>query len=150
MDISWSKKYKKCNKCWTIEIKHKWRWLCLKCYDKQRAKKQKRKEVLRNATRKYIEKNKLYEKYKKSKIESVKKYYKKNKEALQIIRRVRYRFNKWLKCLEFNINWKIKYLPFESLEKPNKTTNNLKKYDEWKKNMEDFKILKNYYLKNVK
>jgi len=34
----WARKYDKCIKCWEIDFKHHWKWICTCCYDKKRSK----------------------------------------------------------------------------------------------------------------
>ena len=47
------------------------------------------------------------------------------------------------KYIEYNIKWKIIYLPFDTLEKPKKTS--WLEYEKWRKNISDFILIKNYY-----
>lgn len=60
-----------------------------------------------------------------------------------------YRMEKqWLNPLKIMVNWKTKLLPFTTLEKPKMTTG--PKYEERKKNQNDFMKIRSYYFRNNK
>lgn len=153
----WSYKHEHCIKCWTCNFKHKWRWLCTRCWDKERDKKTSRKLIKKKASENYYDKH-LRRNFKKDiqyfkfriynlisrKKEKKKEWIEKNKEAILLKGKVYRRLQKWLTCMQVIINWKTRYLPFETLEKPNKFCNDLQK-NIWKQNMRDFEILKKYY-----
>jgi len=143
----WSYKFNHCIKCLTCENKHKWKWLCTKCFDKNRDKNFNRKKVKLKAWLKYYQKHKWTDKEKIRLRNVAKVYYQKHKEALKIIQRVRNRLKAWKKCLKIVINWKDRYLPFENIEKPNCTTSNMNLYDEWREKIRQLDILNNYYIK---
>lgn len=160
----WSYKYDHCRHCWTCNFKHKWRWLCTSCWDKERAKKKSRILVRRKASKnrysKHFKKNPIIkeirwkiikilnqERRKEMNRKRCLKWRSKNKEVINIKQRVKTRQKKWLYCMEYRINWKTIFLPFEDLWKPinNLYSKNHKQYEEWKQNMKDFEILKKYY-----
>jgi hypothetical protein len=139
----WSYKYNHCIVCGTCNHKHKWKWLCTSCFDKQRYNDPKRIITRKKISNNYYLKSKT-DIIKKEKIyNNIKKYQEKNKEILRLLRLVRYKKNRWYKIMEYNINWKIKYLPFETLEKPK--THNDKNYNKWQQDIKDFELLKKYY-----
>lgn len=80
----WSRKYEKCIKCGTTEIKHKGRGYCLHCHDKLRAKKPHRIALRRKIAREWGRRNR----------ENTDKHhevwYEKNKDILCILQRGRY------------------------------------------------------------
>ena len=139
----WSIKYDHCIKCKTCDYKHKGRWLCTRCIDKERYAKPKRKEVLRKSALKWSRQHTEEEKIRKNLIQ--KKYYLKNKEVLQLILKARRRVQRWLPCLQIIIKWKTRYLPFESLEKPTTVTHT--DYEQWKENQRAFDLIRSFYNK---
>lgn len=139
----WSYKYNHCIVCGNCNHKHKWKWLCTSCFDKQRYNDPKRIITRKKISNNYYLKSKT-DIIKKERIyNNIKKYQEKNKEILRLLRLVRYKKNRWYKIMEYNINWKIKYLPFETLEKPK--THNDKNYNKWQQDIKDFELLKKYY-----
>lgn len=157
----WSYKYTHCIRCWTCDHKHKWRWLCTSCADKERSKKTNRKKVRKIAKTKYFIKKRIFhwletpEKKKtwpdkflteKDKILYKKSYYQKNKEIIKLISKA-YRMEKrGENPMKIIIKWKTRLLPFVWLmEKPSYTEE--EKYEEWKKEQEIFLKLKKYYEK---
>lgn len=74
-----------------------------------------------------------------------KRYYKENKFVLWLLSKAYRLKNSWFPCMKINIDWKIRYLPFDNLEKPNSTTNNMNLYDEWKRKITEFEAIKSYY-----
>ena len=164
--IKWSYKFQCCIKCNSCDFKHKWRGLCTRCWDKKRDKTRKRIEQKKITKAKWHKDN-----YKKSisikdilfyrtnifsilntkeklladKRRVSSRYYHKNKDVLNLINTVRRRIKRWKPCLKIIINWKDRYLPFESLDKPKTFTN--KRYDEYILQKKQFKILTDYYNK---
>jgi len=151
----WSFKFDNCVKCWTCNSKHKWRWLCIKCWDKEREKSPKRKEIKRKARIKYHKKTytPVIERKKRVKTFDVKKYQKewrlKNQEALKLKEKAYRMVKKGVQCLKMIINWQEKHFPFEWLiEKPTTTWNKFTEYEKRKQQQKEFDILKKYYLKS--
>lgn len=149
----WSYKFNYCIKCWTCNHKHKWNWLCTSCWDKERDKTNKRKEIKQKAWKKWHKTNYIpvIERKKRVKTFDAKTYKKewriKNKEALLLKAKAYRMVKKGINCMQININWKYKYLPFETLEEPKTTTS--KNYDNFKQNLKDFNILKKYYYERI-
>ena len=85
----WAWKYNACIECKTTEIKHKGRGLCLRCWDKERSKKPARKLVKLKASRRFRERNKWKEEYKKRTAEIQRKFYQKNKDNPEFRERIR-------------------------------------------------------------
>lgn len=158
--FKWSYNYEHCIKCWTVTFKHKWRWLCTSCWEKERDKTKRRQEVKRKAWSKWHKEHYIYSDWSKKKWPKPfltkddkktykKEYMRKHRERYKIIKEWKERKEKWLSYLEYNINWKIIYLPFWDLVKPNCTTNNMYLYDEWKEKIRKFNIIKNFYEKTI-
>ncbi len=161
----WSYKFEHCVECLTCNFKHKGRWLCTSCWDKERKAKKKRSIKLKIASRRFSFRKRIkfwlenqpkkkwprpfLESEKKTRKEIAQDYYKKNKEVLNIKGAVWRRRQKGLFCMQANFGWKIVFLPFESLEKPKKfdNPNYEKEYEIWRKNLKDFEILKSFYFK---
>lgn len=145
--IRWAFHYDKCIKCNTTNFQHESKWLCKSCYSKKIRKNMspKKKKELYNKTVVWGEKNK--DKLLASSRKATKKYAQKNKEVLNIKNRVYRRRAKGLPCMQANLWWKLRFLPFESLEKPTVYTWNEREIHNWKKNMKDFEILKKFYEK---
>lgn len=159
----WSYSFDHCIICGTCNFKHKWRWLCTSCWDKERKNKRNRKISRKIASAKYSFRrrvnhwlNKITKpKYwpvrilsEEDKKEYKKSWYEKNKEVMKLISKA-YRMEKqWLNPLKIMVNWKTRLLPFTTLEKPKMTTD--PKYEEWKKNQNDFLKIKSYYFRNNK
>jgi len=152
----WSYKYDTCIKCWTVESKHKWKWLCARCYDKKRKENPKRVFNLAKQNWRYYYKTRILmflEKTEHKKKQAIRtpEYYKqykkdwfqKNKRMMYLKARTKRLLKKWLNLMTYNINWKVINLPFESLERPSKAIP--WEYDKRKQNMKDFLIIKNYY-----
>ena len=161
----WSYKFDNCQNCWTCDFKHKWRWLCTSCFDKERKVNSKKrlfnlaKQNWKHYYRKRVElfltktehKKKKVNFTKEMQVEYKKEWYKKNSERISIIRRWEKRKKKWLPCLEYITSKKTIYLPFEGLEKPWAIFNwehFTKEYLEWKENYRQFNIIFNYYANN--
>lgn len=149
----WSLKYNYCIECKTCDSIHKGRWLCTKCWDKERNKNPKRKLQKYKSHIKHYDYARIFNtKWFRTRIDDILTNYardKKNqitanlnrKEIWSIKKRIKRRLDKWLPCLKIIINWKIRYLPFEDLIKPK----DINLYEEWKEKDKQFKILKKYY-----
>lgn len=70
----WSWKYQRCIKCNTTKTKHKGKGMCMKCFDKNRALKPKRKQQLKNQHDRWYERVKGTPEYKKYCREHVKEW----------------------------------------------------------------------------
>ena len=70
---------------------------------------------------------------------------KQNYERISLQRKVQRRLKKNLPCLKIMINWKERFLPFESLEKPKTSTSS--EYEEYKEKLKQFEILTAFYRK---
>lgn len=144
----WARKYEKCIVCGTCNFKFKWKWYCVSCWDKKRWRTQKRKESKKKSQKKYALNNEKLLKYKKN---WEKEDYKQNREAKCLLAKIYRMRKKWIKLLQININWKIRYLPYESMiEKPNNWQPDYwNNYDIRKQQQKDFMILKKYYEKKA-
>lgn len=151
----WSYKYNHCIKCWTCDHKHKWRWLCTSCWDKQRYNTPKRKEVRAKASQRFCEKNRIpRDQWKKmwpkpkwlyNEEEYKKQWYNDNRPALLLMWKAKRLIQSGKPVMQMMIKWKTRYLPFETLEKPKAMTD--PRYNQWKKNNEEFQILMRYWKK---
>lgn len=152
--FKWSYKFDYCQSCLWVKFKHKGRWLCTACWDKERDKNKNRLETKRKAWLKWHKENYKPVEVRKKKIKIFdlakyrKEYYEKNIEVLKLKAKAYRMRKKWLFCMQMIIRWKIIYLPFsEMLEKPTTTWLNFKKYDEWKEQQRQFNLIRNYYNK---
>ncbi len=154
----WSYSFDHCIVCGTCKFKHKGRWLCTSCWDKERKNKRNRKISRKIAWVKYSFRRrikhwldtKIAPKYwparilsEEDKKEYKKSWYEKHKEVMKLISKAYRMEKKWLNPLKIMVNWKTRLLPFTTLEKPKMTTD--PKYDEWKKNQSDFLKIRSYY-----
>ena len=128
--IKWSYKFDKCIICWTCKHKHKGRWLCTSCWDKERIKNPKRKESVLKASKKHSN-----------------KYYYENRKVLLLLNKTKNRMKSWKPCLQLMVNWQMRYLPFETLQRPKTTSPEFKI---WQQNIKDFQILQEYFKKIIK
>lgn len=146
----WSYKYDHCIECKTVKFKHKWRWLCTRCWDEERSIKPNRIESKQKASKKWHTINKPRkprEEYKKSLPKPTwfdrrsyqKEWYMKNREVILFLKKWVVRKRKWLPTIE--ILWK--HIPYIDLEKPIAMSG----YDEWKKNVELFDKIRNFLTK---
>ena len=143
----WSFKYEHCIKCGKCDSKHKGRWLCTKCRDKERDKNKHRKSIKKQAWLKFYNKVKDTIKEKERKKKQAKKYYTKNQEYIKAMSRVYYRLSRGLPCLQILCdNWKYKKIPCDTLEKPNNYNNpNYKvEYTKWKENITYMDAIKKF------
>lgn len=162
----WSYKFDNCTVCRTCKFKHKWNWLCIGCYDKQRKvynpkriinlKKQQLVNYFRGRINLFLNKTEKSKRWRKkflteeAKIQYKKEWYNKNLEKILIDREVKKRLRDNKPCLKMIINWKDIFMPFESLEKPvniNWSSWFSKEWYEWKENSRKFEILKKHYIK---
>ena len=138
--ICWSYKHEKCVKCGKTEHKHKGRWLCLSCFNKERRniwntpvlikisrkREQIRKRIatiLRNTKRKRILDKRIYQK--------IWRFEKVSKKMLK----------NWKNPLKIFLNWNLTYLPFEHLDKPSlKGSKYLNSKTEFKKNHKKYEV----------
>ena len=160
----WSRKYDTCVCCKSPKKPHKWNWLCIACFDKQRAKK--RKWALKRQTWKCYYKNRLLhilttikDPRKKPWVKPTgfnqkeyrKQWYQKNKEIMLLKWEVARRREKGLPCLKAFIKWKEMYFPFENIEKPDTLHSQNPKiweeYEKWRINIEKYDLLYNWYNK---
>ena len=155
----WSYKFDYCIECKNCDSKHKWNWLCTSCWDKNRQNNARRKitrkiawirfSYRRRVLHRLITKQRIYKKLdpdilKENRNKTIQKWIDKNREVINLQNKVYRRKRKWLPCLKIIINWKDRFLPFESLEKPATVFQN-PKYDKWKKEQKEYDILINYY-----
>lgn len=151
----WARKHDHCIECGTCDFPHKWNGLCTSCRDKQRANTPERIEQRARACLKWHKANYEYiprEEWKKRPTfltpEDHKQYqhdwYMKNRPLQLLLKKIKARQKAGDPCMRMNINGVNKYFPFEWLEKPQTYDS---KYYEWKMNMRDFDILREYYLK---
>lgn len=142
----WSYKYDHCVQCGTCKFKHKGRWLCTSCHDKERGKTEKRKEVQYKATMKWHNKNYVRippEQHKKKWPKPTgfdrkayqKEWYQKRKEFLDILREWK-RLEKEWKILP---KYKNHPLPFDIW--PMWTQES---YEDFKKRKEKFDKIKKF------
>ena len=117
----WSYKFDHCKECGNCDHKHKGNWLCTRCHDKKRDNNYKRKLIKQKAWKKWHELNykPVIEPKKKAKNFNLKEYQKQwrkeNIDALLLKEKTIRMMKKWKSCLSIMINWKTRYLPFESL-----------------------------------
>lgn len=146
----WSYKYDHCISCGKVDKPHKWRWLCTRCWDKERDQDPKRKEYKKTKCHEwYVENNpkKPREEWKSkwrkptwfSKKEYQHQWYMKNRDAIWLIRKWEVRRKRWLPTIQ--IFWK--HIPYFDITKPIA----LEWYDEWKKNIELFDKVRKFLTK---
>jgi len=139
----WSWVASRCKNCGTRSKegrnKHKGNGLCFRCHDKERLKNPIRKENVKNAQKRFFDKNKNFEWFKKAHRETVKKYLDKNKDNPEFIENRRKLNNKryheilkkdyWYKksCLVFQKKRREKKYFIEFIKKNPKY---LKKYSD--------------------
>ena len=116
----WSYKHNHCIECKKCDFKHRGRWLCSSCREKERSKTEKRKEQKYRACIKRHKKNYNYipvvktkkPQTKEEKLEYQKKRYNENKEIIKIIKLWKKLNNQWIKCLQYiTEKGKIIYVP---------------------------------------
>ena len=151
----WACKYDHCVECKTCTSKHKWRWLCTKCWDRNRDNDPKRKEIKYKAWHKWHTINKPRKPREEWKpmwqkpflsLEDKKKYmhewYIKWRDAILTIKKWVIRKKKWLPYVEY-----MGYpLPFETLSKPfdiNQTCSD-EVVDKWRSDMILFDKVREY------
>lgn len=154
----WSYKYEHCIECWQTNNKHKGHWLCTYCHEKARTDspiRQRQKKIIR--ARHYyryrvdlflnkpapIKRWRVKVLTREERLQQQKDWYKRNSPRISLQKQIKTRLKKWLPCMQIVIKGETRYLPFESLEKPSTTTND--NYEQWKEDIENFKILKAYY-----
>ena len=141
----WSYKFYHWQECKTCNFKHKWRWLCTSCWDKERANDPKRIEVRQKAWKKWHEihkPRKPREEWKKMWAKVIwfdhkkyqKEWYNKNKEVISILKKWEVRKRKGLPVIEYM--WK--FIPYFDMEKPR----DINLYDSRKENMRIFDLIK--------
>lgn len=149
----WSYKYTHCRECGNCDHKHKGRWLCTSCFDKERAKNMSRKAQMKVIWRRWhekhytrvVEKKKIVRHYTDESIRDYqRRWYKENHDAMLLLYKIKRRKLRWLLCMEIIIKWKTRFLPFESIVRPSKRCTQ-KEYDEYKKSENQFKTLVDYY-----
>lgn len=109
----WSRKYDHCVECWQCKFKHKWRWYCTSCWDKEQYRDDRR-EQKRQAWKKWHEANYTRiprEQWKKMwhpvirTPESIKAYnkewYQKNKYVLSIMKRWKLKYEKGQEVMQY-------------------------------------------------
>ena len=164
--VVWSFKYERCTNCKSQNYKHKWHWLCVRCWAEERNKnwkKSERKEfsiIKWNLKRKFLKILDWKKKRWRKDIFRDKAEYKKvwifKQKALSLKL-------KWKIPLKMYFCWELVELPFETLEKPRLIGNYrgkkqieawkefYKKYEEemkqYKKNLQIFYFIRNFYLK---
>jgi len=135
----WACKYDHCINCLKCDKKHKWRWLCTSCWDKERDKNPKRKEIKHKAWMKWHVINKPKkprEEWKKmwpkptwfDQIQYKKDWYRMNREPILLLRKWESRKKKWLPCIEYRAPKRTVYLPFDDLIKNYKQFEMIKSY----------------------
>lgn len=140
----WSYKYKQCIKCWTTEKKHSAKWLCTVCYHQNINSKKPKEERLQS-----IQKIQNWRKNNPDKIKIINRNsYIKNQRAIYLLKKARRRISKGKPCMQANLWWKLRNLPFESLERPSTYGQTDNAYEKWKQNMKNFEIIRNYYEKD--
>lgn len=144
----WSFKYEHCISCWKVEKPHKWRWLCTSCWDKERDKNPRRKEVKQKARHKWH----VTHKPKKPRDEWLpmwpkrflteedkKKYraewYQKWKEPIIILNKGRIWERKWIILPKYQ--WKP--IPFDIWPKTKEES-----YEEYKERMRKYELVKSF------
>ena len=149
----WSYKHEHCTECKWVKFKHKGRWLCTSCWDKERANDPNRIETRLNASRKFSEKNRIPLELQKKKWNKwwwtpedkkayQKSWYEKWKIAISTLKKWIVRKRKWLPYVEY----KWHPLPFETLGKPfdiNVTCTD-EQYAKWKSDMLLFEEVKKF------
>lgn len=146
----WACKYENCVSCGKVDKPHKWRWLCTRCWDKERDKDPKRKEIKYKAWHKWHIENKPKkprEEWKQmwprptwfNEKEYKHEWYMNNREVILLLRKWEVRKRKWLPTIQ--ILWK--HIPYFDITKPK----SLEWYDEWKKNQELFDKVKKFLTK---
>jgi len=153
----WAYKYEHCIECWQSNSKHKGKWLCTKCWDKERGKTGKRKRQNMIKSRKFYYKERILmflvkTEFKKKKRnwtnESMdiykKEWYKQNKERISLEKKTKTRLKNWLPCLQMYIKWKLRYFAFAWIDKPKVKPEFDLNYQKTKK---EYNILKSYYEK---
>lgn len=160
--MKWSYKHDHCIKCGTCNHKHKGRGLCTSCWDKQRDKDPKRLRIKRKAGTKYHQKTykpvvtKNITRQFKSKVTNIisnkreirnkasRKYYYNHRVMIRFQERIKTMKKNWKKPMQLYIAGQTIELPFETLEKPKKTTD--PRYNTWVNNMRDLDEIRKYFL----
>lgn len=145
----WSFKYEHCISCGKVEKPHKWRWLCTRCWDKERDKNTKRKQQkynvwhkwhITNKPRKPREEWKPMGTKKRITLEQKKEYqrqwYQKWKEAIMILNKWRIWSKKWI-ILPL---YKWKPIPFDIWPRDDK----IETYEEYKERVRKFDVVKQF------
>ena len=141
----WSQKYEHCIECWLVKFKHKGRWLCTSCWEKERDKDPKRKAVKYKAWHKWHVANKPRKPREEwepmgtkkrltpeQKKEYQKAWYQKWKEPIIILNKWRIWAKKWL-ILPL---YKGRPIPFEIWPRMDDET-----YEEYKERMRKFDLV---------
>ncbi len=151
----WSYKHDHCIECKCVKFKHKWRWLCTSCWEKERDKDPKRKEQKYKAGHKWHTINnpsKPREEWKpmwtkkrltpEQRKEYQREWARKWSIAINAIRKGATRHKKWLPCVQYM----DVFLPFETLSKPFESnfTCTEKEYEEWIENIKIFDEVRKY------
>lgn len=121
--FKWAYKYDHCIKCRKADFKHKWKWLCTSCYDRERKNNSKQRKInlkIQNTKHYYksrillfLEKKEYKKTWPKTNIfnllEYRKNYYQKNKEVLKLIAKWNRMNKSWKNPLKIIINWKERF-----------------------------------------
>lgn len=143
----WSYRHEHCIKCWQVKFKHKGRWLCTSCWDKEKDNDPNRKEQKYNAGHKWHVINKPRkprEEWKKRwqkptwfyKKEYARQWYQKWKEPIIILNLWRERQKRWI----IQPLYKWKPIPFDIWPRDNK----IETYEEYKERMRKFQVVKQF------
>jgi len=142
----WAYHYDHCIECWKVDKPHKWRWLCTRCWDKQRDSDPRRKQIKLKASRKFSEKKRIPLELQKKRwnkwwwTPEDKKAYQKQwhykwKEAIIILNKWKIWERKWLILPKY----KWKPIPFEIWPKWKD-----EKYENYKERMRKYEVVKSY------
>ena len=127
----WSYKHDFCISCKNVSSKHKWKWLCTKCFDKNRREDSKRLFNLAKQNWKYYYKTRILmflekTEHKKKALNFTKedqKIYQKewytiNREAILLKWKADRMKKRWETVLIAFIKWKERYFPFTNITRP--------------------------------
>jgi hypothetical protein len=140
--LQWSRKYKQCIECNSIKSRHKWNWLCLLCYDKNRNKNSKR--IIQNKIRSYkywynvrIMQYLYKKRHKKSWPKQIR-----DEKIIPLLKKIWYYKRKWKEMIQINIDWIYEYLPYNEMVG--------RKHPDYRQQQKEFELLKKYYCKKHK
>lgn len=143
----WARKYDYCIYCKNVEKPHKWRWLCTKCWDKERDNNPNRRKVKKKSSEKWHKNNYQYIPIEEQKKKWTKKqrtktkaqyqheWYTKWREPILLLRKWIILKRKWYILPEY----KLHAVPFDIWPKIKDEP-----YELYKERIRKFELIKNY------